>query len=362
MLTYDLRSDGQPKYYRLYTCIREDILRAELLPGQKLPSKRALAEHLHVSIATVSGAYEQLVDEGYLAAKPRSGYYVSAISRLPQNTQPQARLHMLPADAPAAQEPAGYGFRYSALTRLMREVIADCGTRLLEKPPHYGCAELRNAIAEYLLRYRGMLAQPDCIVIGSGAEYLYGLIVQLLGRERVYGLEDPGYEKVRQVYAANGAVCELLPMGEDGIRAGALQNARASVLHITPFHSFPTGITTSAAKRSDYLSWAAERNAILIEDDFDSEFSENKKPLQTLYSMDRRGCVIYVNTFSHSLAPSMRMGYMVLPERLMEQYRQTLGFYSCSVPLFDQYVLARFISQGYFERHLNRLRRQNKGK
>lgn len=207
-----------------------------------------------------------------------------------------------------------------------------------------------------------MLAQPDCIVIGSGAEYLYGLIVQLLGRERVYGLEDPGYEKVRQVYAANGAVCELLPMGEDGIRAGALQNARASVLHITPFHSFPTGITTSAAKRSDYLSWAAERNAILIEDDFDSEFSENKKPLQTLYSMDRRGCVIYVNTFSHSLAPSMRMGYMVLPERLMEQYRQTLGFYSCSVPLFDQYVLARFISQGYFERHLNRLRRQNKGK
>ena len=154
---------------------------------------------------------------------------------------------MLPADAPAAQEPAGYGFRYSALTRLMREVIADCGTRLLEKPPHYGCAELRNAIAEYLLRYRGMLAQPDCIIIGSGAEYLYGLIVQLLGRERIYGLEDPGYEKVRQVYAANGAVCELLPMGEDGIRAGALQNARASVLHITPFHSFPTGITTSAA-------------------------------------------------------------------------------------------------------------------
>ena len=168
---------------------------------------------------------------------------------------------------------------------------------------------------------------------------------------RIVGVKQP-----------TGAVCELLPMGEDGIRAGALQNARASVLHITPFHSFPTGITTSAAKRSDYLSWAAERNAILIEDDFDSEFSENKKPLQTLYSMDRRGCVIYVNTFSHSLAPSMRMGYMVLPERLMEQYRQTLGFYSCSVPLFDQYVLARFISQGYFERHLNRLRRQNKGK
>lgn len=362
MLTYDLSGGGQPKYYRLYTCIREDILRAELLPGQKLPSKRALAEHLHVSIATVSGAYEQLVDEGYLAAKPRSGYYVSAISRLPSGSAAQPRLRMLPADDAPAQEASGYGFRYSALTKLMREVIADCGTRLLEKPPHYGCAELRNAIAEYLLRYRGMLAQPECIVIGSGAEYLYGLVVQLLGRDRVYGLEDPGYEKVRQVYAANGTVCELLPMSDDGIRADALQRTDATVLHVTPFHSFPTGITTSAAKRSEYLAWAAGRDAILIEDDFDSEFSENKKPLQTLYSMDRRGCVIYINTFSHSLAPSMRMGYMVLPEALMARYREQLGFYSCSVPLFDQYVLARFISQGYFERHLNRLRRQNKGK
>ena len=362
MLTYALQDEGQPKYYQLYTAVREDILRGELRPGQKLPSRRALAEHLHVSVVTVSGAYEQLVDEGYLAAKPRSGYYVSAISSLPQQTRQQTRLHLLPADPAAPQAQSGYGFRYSALTKLMREVIADCGTKLLEKPPHYGCAELRNAIADYLLRYRGMLAQPDCIVVGSGAEYLYGLIVQLLGRERIYGLEDPGYEKVRQVYAANGAVCELLPMSNDGIDAGALTQARASVLHITPFHSFPTGITTSAAKRSEYLAWAAARGAILVEDDFDSEFSENKKPLQTLYSMDRRGCVIYVNTFSHSLAPSMRMGYMVLPESLMALYREKLGFYSCSVPLFDQYVLARFISQGYFERHLNRLRRQNKNK
>lgn len=359
MLTYDLSAQGQPKYYQLYARIREDILRGELAPGQKLPSKRALSEHLHVSIATISGAYEQLVDEGYLAAKPRSGYYVRAVSRLPQQL-PQSRLHRLPADEPAPAGQSGYGFRYAALTRLMRQVIADCGTRLLEKPPHYGCAELRNAIAEYLLRYRGMLAQPECIIVGSGAEYLYGLIVQLLGRERVYGLESPGYDKVRQVYTANGAQCELLPMADDGLRTDALQATRASVLHVTPFHSFPTGITTSAAKRSEYLAWANARGAILIEDDFDSEFSDNKRPLQTLYAMDRSECVIYVNTFSHSLAPSMRMGYMVLPPALMAQYQQRLGFYSCSVPLFDQYVLARFISQGYFERHLNRLRRAAK--
>ena len=163
---------------------------------------------------------------------------------------------------------------------------------------------------------------------------------------RIVGVKQP-----------TGAVCELLPMGEDGIRAGALQKTRASVLHITPFHSFPTGITTSAAKRSDYLSWAAERNAILIEDDFDSEFSENKKPLQTLYSMDRRGCVIYVNTFSHSLAPSMRMGYMVLSEELAAQYAERIGFYSCTVPLFEQLVLAELLESGDYERHIRRTRR-----
>ena len=358
MLTYDLSGGGQPKYYRLYTCIREDILRAELLPGQKLPSKRALAEHLHVSIATVSGAYEQLVDEGYLAAKPRSGYYVSAISRLPSGSAAQPRLRMLPADDAPAQEASGYGFRYSALTKLMREVIADCGTRLLEKPPHYGCAELRNAIAEYLLRYRGMLAQPECIVIGSGAEYLYGLVVQLLGRDRVYGLEDPGYEKVRQVYAANGAVCELLPMSDDGIHADALQRTDATVLHVTPFHSFPSLVTASAGKRLEYLRWAKERGGYIVEDDFDSEFSLGRKPLQTLYAMDGGQSVVYLNTFSKSLSPALRVGYMVLPDSLVGRFEKTLGFYTCPVPVLSQYVLAEFIARGSFERHLNRVRRR----
>ena len=360
MLTYDLSGGGQPKYYRLYTCIREDILRAELLPGQKLPSKRALAEHLHVSIATVSGAYEQLVDEGYLAAKPRSGYYVSAISRLPSGSAAQPRLRMLPADDAPAQEASGYGFRYSALTKLMREVIADCGTRLLEKPPHYGCAELRNAIAEYLLRYRGMLAQPECIVIGSGAEYLYGLVVQLLGRDRVYGLEDPGYEKVRQVYAANGAVCELLPMSDDGIRADALQRTDATVLHVTPFHSFPSQVTASAGKRREYLRWAEERGGYIVEDDFDSEFSVSSKSEDTLFALEPERSVIYMNTFSTTIAPSMRVGYMVLPPALSEQFRREVGFYSCTVPVFEQYVLAELIGSGDFERHINRIRRRRR--
>ena len=357
MLTYDLQTGDQPKYYRLYTCIREDILRAELPPGQKLPSKRALAEHLHISLATVSGAYEQLVDEGYLTAKPRSGYYVSAISRLPQNTQPQTRLRMLPADAPAAQEPAGYGFRYSALTRLMREVIADCGTRLLEKPPHYGCAELRNAIAEYLLRYRGMLAQPDCIVIGSGAEYLYGLIVQLLGAARIYAAEDPSYEKIALVYRAHGASLELLPLGADGICSDALAATRASVLHITPYRSYPSNVTASAAKRREYIRWASEPGRYIVEDDFSSEFTVASKPEETVFSLAESGNVIYLNTFSQTVAPSLRMGYMVLSEKLAAQYAERIGFYSCTVPLFEQLVLAELLESGDYERHIRRTRR-----
>ena len=347
------RASGQSAYIQIYRQLRDDIVAGRLKDGAKLPSKRFAAAELGVSVITVEHAYELLEEEGYIQSRQRSGYYVcfgGSAPALPR-TAPQEQR----ADAPR-------DFPFSVLARTMRRVLSDSGERILSRAPNRGCTELRQAIAAYLARSRGIIADPEQIIVGSGAEYLYGLVVQLLGRDRVYGLEDPGYEKVRQVYAANGAVCELLPMSDDGIRADALQRTDATVLHVTPFHSFPTGITTSAAKRSEYLAWAAGRDAILIEDDFDSEFSENKKPLQTLYSMDRRGCVIYINTFSHSLAPSMRMGYMVLPEALMARYREQLGFYSCSVPLFDQYVLARFISQGYFERHLNRLRRQNKGK
>ncbi|MGM9522773.1 MAG: PLP-dependent aminotransferase family protein [Oscillospiraceae bacterium] len=360
MLTYNLDNrGGQPKYYYLYTLIKDDIQRGSIAAGSKLPSKRELAEHLGVSVITVDAAYTQLVDEGYVFSKERSGFFVGQVAAADVKEQP-GPIVKLDCDE-AEQEPAGdTGFRYSALTKIMREVISDYGTRLLSKPPHYGCPELRNAIAEYLLRYRGMVAQPNRIIIGSGSEQLYGNVVQLLGRDKVYGLEYPSYEKIHQVYEAQGAKCEFLSMDKDGITSKALRESKADVLHVTPFHSFPTGISAPASKRYEYLTWAGERGGYIIEDDFDSEFAPNRKPLETMFSMDRNGCVIYINTFSHSLAPSMRMGYMILPDSLIEQYEQRLGFYTCSVPLFDQYVLAEFISRGFFERHLNRVRRRLK--
>ena len=359
MLTYDLsgRAEG-PLYLRLYTLIKNDILSGTIPAGSRLPSKRTLAEHLGVSVITVDAAYKLLVDEGYADSRERSGYFVREIA--PRMKREGSATRLIPAVDPPAEPVSDMGFRYSALTRIMREVITDYGERLMEKPPHLGCAELRNAIAEYLLRYRGMVAQPDHIVIGSGSEYLYGMVVQLLGRERLYGIEDPSYEKIRKVYEAHGAACELLELDRDGISSAALAGTKADVLHVTPFHSFPTGISAPASKRYEYLAWAEGGNRFIIEDDFDSEFSTNKKPQETLFSMDTAGRVIYLNTFSHSLAPSMRMGYMILPDGLMALYEEKLGFYSCSVPLFDQYVLAKFIARGYFERHLNRVRRRLK--
>lgn len=364
MITYDLSlHPNLPKYQALYTLMRGDIAAGVLPSGFRLPSRRAFAEHLGVSTATVDHAYQQLAAEGYVQSRERSGYFVARIDAPRPKKLPSRSITLCADPEPDIDNPSG--FEYSVMTKLMREVIAKYDRVLLQKTPHNGCAALRNAIAVHLLHTRGMTAQPADIIIGAGAEYLYGLLVQLLGRDKLYGIETPGYDKIRAVYEANGARCELLPLDRDGISSAALRESRADVLHVTPFHSFPTGITAPASRRMEYLAWGAERGAVLIEDDFDSEFAAKGLPPETLYSMDGGRNVIYLNTFSKSLSPSMRVGYMVLPERLRERYEKRLGFYSCTVPAFDQYLLAEYISRGFFERHLNRLRkrmREKKGK
>ena len=361
MLTYDLHDRGQePLYCALYRAIREDIAAGELAPGERLPSKRALAEHLGVSVVTVEGAYRLLADEGYAAARERSGYYVlpvGAPSAVPAGRREPLRL------LPEEKEGPGTGedFPYGLWCRTLRRVISEQGPRLGVRSPNEGCAVLRNAIARYLLRYRGMYAQPEQVVVGSGSEQLYGAVVRMLGRERVYAIEQPSYGQIEAVYVGSGARVERLPMGPDGVQSQALAATGADVLHVTPFHSWPSGVTAPAAKRYEYLQWAAARpGRFVVEDDFDSEFTMPGKPLESLYTMAGGERVIYLNTFSRSLAPSMRMGYMILPPSLMDAYRQRVGMYSCSVPVLEQYALASFIDQGHFERHLNRVRRRMK--
>ena len=355
-MKYRIEKDSpQSAYLQLYHQLRGDIVSGVYPNGKKLPSKRLLAEQTGVSVITVEHAYAILCDEGYLEPRERSGYFVSysAADCFPV-AEPDS-VRQLPSARDLADD-----FPFSVLAKTMRRVLSEYGESILVKSPNNGCTELRKAIAAYLARCRGINVAPSQIVIGSGAEYLYGLIVQLLGRERVFALENPSYEKIRRVYIANGVTCDMLRLGGDGIRTSELARTDASVLHVTPFHSFPSGITASAGKRSEYIRWAHSRGGYIVEDDFDSEFTLSSKAEDTLFSLEPKRSVLYLNTFSKTIAPSMRLGYMVLPESLTDAFEQSVGFYSCTVPVFEQYVLAELLSNGDFERHINRVRRRRR--
>ena len=350
---------NEKKYLTLYNEIKNDILSGVSPPGARLPSKRALAERMGVSVITAEYAYRQLVDEGYVYTRERSGYYVQPLTGLvPSVRSDRPALSLLEEERlPDEAEP----FPYSVWFRVLRRVMSEYGEHLLLRSPNKGCARLRNAIALYLQRYRGMTAQPAQIIVGSGSEQLYESVVRVLGSGRIYGIEYPSYSQIEAVYAGAGAAVEHLPLAQDGIESGRLARSGADVLHVTPFHSWPSGATAPAAKRYEYLQWAARPDRWIVEDDFDSEFYRPGKPLETLWSMDKTDRVIYINTFSKSLSPAMRMGYMILPESLMPRYEEVLGRFACTVPMLEQYALAEFIDGGYFERHLNRRRRLSEG-
>ena len=357
MLTYELKkAPGLPLYEALYRHLRRDIQTGVLPAGEKLPSKRALAENLKVSRITVETAYNQLLSEGYIRSTEKVGYFVEAVAQRRPDTKP---LPVCPPEAGeslldlTANGPARFPF--SVWNKLQREVLQDYGQQLLQNIPHAGSFQLRAAIAQHLWDFRGMAADPDNIIIGAGTDFLYNLLIQLLGRDRVYAVEDPGYDKIRKIYAAGGVPCVSAPMDGDGVIPELLESA--GVLHISPSHHFPTGIVTPLKRRAALLDWAANRDGYIIEDDYDSEFRFRSHPVAALQTLDKAGRVIYMNSFSKTLAPSIRISYMVLPTGLMQRFRETLGFYSCTVSSFEQYTLARFLSRGYFEKHINRMRK-----
>ncbi len=412
------RESPVPAYLQLYRQLREDIVRGVYPYGGKLPSKRLVAGELQLSTVTVEHAYALLDDEGYVKSRQRSGYYVSfrtdegftappeaepgrggmprqktplAGSDLPErgslprrnvlqsgcdlqgqaglqrrNTQPAGNvLHEESSrESQDGYDPEGAAgrteFPFSVLAKTMRKVISDRGKAILNRSPNMGVTELRGAISRYLGRSRGIAADAGQIVIGSGSEYLYGLIVELLGRDRIYGIEAPSYKKIEQVYRACDVRVEKLPLGSDGIKSAALRDSRADILHISPYRSFPSGVTASASKRHEYIRWAAKPGRYLVEDDFESEFSVLTKPEETLFSLASEDNVIYMNTFSQTVSPSLRAGYMVLPRPLAAEFAERLGFYACTVPTYLQYVLAELIDSGEFERHINRVRRKKR--
>lgn len=355
-MKYTIDMECRPIYLQLYKQLRDDIVRGVFAYNSRMPSKRLLADELGISTITVEHAYALLCDEGYVESRERSGFYVIFHQNDGFALAAEIKTPMT-VSAAAQNYPV---FSASLLSRTMRKVLTDYQEVLLEKSPNSGCMELRNALKQYLLRNRGIQVETDQIIIGSGAEYLYGLIVDLLGRDKIYAIETPSYDKIEKIYRGAGAACELLPLSEDGIDGGALAASNADVLHTTPYRSFPTGITASATKRYEYIHWAEHSDRFIIESDYGSEFSVASKPMETLYVLSDRDNVIYLNTFSKTISPSLRIGYMVLPKRLVKPFEEKLGFYSCTVPTFEQYVLTELISNGDFERHINRVRRMKR--
>lgn len=350
------KNTGKAAYIQLYEQLRHDIISGAYGYGVKLPSKRLLAEENGISVITVEHTYDLLCDEGYVEARQRSGYFIiyrESDFLFSSEIQPEIKKEQ------SGHHNTSCDFPFSVLAKTMRKVLTDRGEDILVKSPNHGCVELRSAIAAYLVRSNGITVKPEQIIIGSGAEYLYSLIAQLLSG-RVFGLEDPSYEKIRRVYQACGVSYDMLKIGKDGIKTSELKNTKASVLHITPFNSFPSGVTASASKRGEYIRWAEAKGGYIVEDNFDSELTVSTKNEDTVFSLDQNNRVIYLNTFSHTVAPSIRVGYMVLPESLIAEFESKLGFYSCTVPVFEQYVLAELIVSGNFERHINRVRRKRR--
>ncbi len=344
---------GKSAYLQLYEQLRTDIVGGVYACGDKLPSKRLLAEEVDVSVITVEHAYAILEDEGYLQSRQRRGYFVTFRDKenLPSAPLPSARhVHSLQSTASE--------FPFSVLAKTMRRVLSDYAEEIMVKSPNWGCMALREQISAYLARSNGMRVAPSQILVGSGAEYLYTMLAQLWGKQHVFAIEEPSYEKIRRVYEAGGVCYEALPLTSNGIDSAALEQSRASVLHVTPFHSYPSGISADASKRQEYLRWAEKREGFVIEDNYDSELTVSKKHEDTLFS--HSGRVLYLNTFSRTIAPSLRVGYLVLPEALLEEFVERLGFYSCTVPVFEQYVLTELLRNGDFERHIHRIRRKRR--
>ncbi len=384
MLTYSFDDRGMDFLYEhLYKEIKNDILIGNLKAHEKLPSKRALAAHLNVSVVTVENAYSQLLAEGYIYSKPKSGFYVCDVkaedadvvgvrnacytSGSEDHVTEHSHVIREHAESPGQNRffadfvnnsTLSENFPFSTWTKLMRETMMDDREKLMKRSPSGGIFELRKAIADYLYQFRGMSVSPNQIIVGAGTEYLYGLIIQLLGRDSVYGVENPGYQKIQHIYDAYQVKCCYIDMDESGVNIDSLERSGADVVHISPSHHFPTGTVTPASRRYELLGWAAKQEGrYIIEDEYDSEFRLVGNPIPALQSIDASDKVIYMNTFSKSLSSTIRISYMVLPIPLMVRYNHVLSFYACTVSNFDQYTLTRFIQEGYLEKHINRMRK-----
>ena len=355
-----LMPDGnRPLYEQLYRALAAEISSGSVREGERMPSKRALAGELHLSLSTVETAYSMLAAEGYLCSRPRSGYFACA-AEAPVLPAPEAPCPARkPAEKPKLlQFSTGavdlQSFPYTAWARITRSVVCEDRSLLLRGEAQ-GDWALRAALSRSLYEMRGVRCEPDQIIIGAGIEYLLDLIVQLFGEDQIYGLENPGYFKTAEIMANHRSKVRLIEVDEQGMNVSALTASGAKAAYVTPSHQFPLGVTMPVGRRMQLLRWADEQNGYLIEDDYDSEFRYETRPIPALQGFDRSGRVLYLGTFSRSIAPSIRAAYLILPRRLLPACREKFRVYSSTVSRIEQQTLARFIDGGHFARHLRRM-------
>lgn len=363
-------SNGVHLYEQIYKYIKNEIKRGKLLQGEKLPSTRTLAEHLQVSRSTVDLAYEQLSSEGYIEAKPCCGYFVCKIENLFDLQEEAAGEIKLQKQAEAVYEVDFAlngidmeGFPIATWKSVYKSTLGSHAEELFGLGTAKGELSLRKTISRYLHSSRGVNCTPEQVVIGAGNDYLLILLEKILGRDRIVAMEDPSYKRAYRAFESCHYEIRTVPMDTSGIRADLLKSSDADIAYVMPSHQYPMGVVMPIGRRMELLNWAMEeKNRYIIEDDYDSEFRYKGKPIPSLQASDKNGKVIYIGTFSKSIAPAIRVSYMVLPQTLLEAYERYASFLASTVSRTDQAMLNEFIKEGFFERHLNKMRKRYKAK
>ncbi|MED3728764.1 PLP-dependent aminotransferase family protein [Priestia filamentosa] len=361
----------EPLYLQLYEYLRKEIQKGNIPPHSKLPSQRNLANHLSLSRNTINTAYQQLVTEGYVRNEERKGLFVEEIKNEMLLTEPYSpgirettnnELNAYEGKSIKMKYDFKYGdidlthFPFKLWRQLTLKSLAHEQDHLLLYGHPQGELELRKYIARYLYQSRGVECSENQIIIGAGTQYLLSMLCKIVGRELVYGIEEPGYNRVRFIFKEYGQVVKPIPLDQNGINVTHLKDSKVKVVYVTPSHQFPLGMVMPISRRLELIEWAKETGGYIIEDDYDSEFRYEGKPIPSLQSLDSNGKVIYMGTFAKSLIPSLRLSYMVLPSKLLIEYNKHFIGYAQTVSRLHQHTLKLFIETGQWSRHLNKVR------
>lgn len=364
MMTLQINMESkEPIYHQLYSYIKKEIQTGRISFDTKLPSKRKLSAYLNISQNTIQASYDQLIEEGYITSVEKRGFFVSKIDFLQQLKVNLPSLENNKSDTKQITYDFSYhgvdmpSFPFDAWRKLMKEVINEYDVELLMPGDSLGYIRLRAALSAYLHQSRGVNCSSSQIIISSGTEMLFQTLIQLFDPDSNYGIENPGYEKLNQLFTGNRAGFSAINIDHNGMLLTEIMKSNANILCITPAHQFPSGGIMPINRRMQLLNWANESsNRYLIEDDYDSEFKYSGKPIPALQGLDTNEKVIYMGSLSKSISPTLRVSYMVLPNHLALRFNEKLSYILCPVPMLEQKVLCNFIENGSFERHLNKMR------